>query len=297
MTSRRRFLGGAILAALAPLPVLGAEAKPTDAVARRFRGPLGLQLYSLRHQIRRRNAQTVQAALAYTKQAGYPEIEAPELYGLTSSEFRRLLDQTGLPCHSMMATYEQYESDLDGVIRDAHTLGATHVVNAWIPHSGPFTIDLCKKASANYNQWGKKLRAAGLRFAHHNHDYEFQPYRGAPLYEVMLKDTDPEYVDFEMDVFWVVAGGLNPVTLMRRHPTRIRLLHLKDMRKGPPVHDYAVTIPVNWDVPLGTGRVNWPAVLGESEKIGVRRYFVEDESDQAREQIIQSLHYLKTVAI
>ncbi len=298
MISRRGFLGTGIAAVLAPFPAVRVGATPAQGAARRrFHGPLGLELYSLRHQIKPGDAQTVRAALAYTKQVGYTEIEAPELYGLTSSEFRRLLNETSLPCPSMMATYQQYESDLDGVIRDAHTLGATHVVNAWIPHTGPFTLELCKQAAANYNRWGKKLRAAGLRFAHHNHDYEFQPYHGHPLYDVLVKDTNPEYVNFEMDVFWVVAAGLSPVALMRRYPTRIRLLHLKDMRKGPPEHDYRVSIPVNWDVPLGTGRVNWPAVLSEAEKIGVAQYFVEDESDRARKQIIQSRHYLTTVRI
>jgi sugar phosphate isomerase/epimerase len=198
---------------------------------------------------------------------------------------------------SMMATYEQYESDLDSVIRDAHTLGAAYCVNAWIPHQGPFTIDLCRRAAANYNQWGKQLKAAGLTFCHHNHDYEFQPYQGKPLYDTMIGETEPEYVHFEMDVFWVVAGGHSPVAYMRRYPSRFRLLHLKDMHKGAPVHDYKVTIPVEWDVPIGTGRVDMRGILREGERIKIKNYFVEDESREAPQNIIKSLHYLKTVRI
>ncbi len=295
MASRRQFLGavGAGLAA--------AVAPGTELLAKQqggpFRGPFGLELYSLRHEIKAGNAATVKAALDYSKDAGYTEIEAPGLYGLTAKRFRALADEAGLPCTSMMADYSQYGTDLAAVAEDAHTLGARNVVNAWIPHQGPFTLELCRATAKLYNKWGKKLRIEGLRFGHHNHGYEFQPYRGKTLFDLLVEETDPEYVDFEMDIFWIVDPGESPVAYLRRYPNRWRLMHLKDMKKGPPVHNLSGSEPVTWDVPLGTGRMNIPAILREAEQIGVKRYYVEDESPTAREGIVQTIHYLKTVRL
>ena len=295
MKSRRQFLG-VIGAGLA-----GAMAPVTESLAAQqgkpFRGPFGIQLYSLRHQIRSGNAVSVRSAMAYAKQVGYTEMEAPELYGLSAKLYRSLLDETGLPCTSMMATYDQFKNDLRTVAANAHTLGATNVVNAWIPHKGPFSIEVCRQTARIYNEWGKQLRAEGLHFAHHTHGYEFQPYQGHPLFDTLVKETNPEDVSFEMDIFWIVDPGQDPVALLKKYPNRWRLMHLKDMKKGPPTHNYTGGEPVSWDVALGTGRMDMPAILREAERVGVERFYVEDESDQAHGQIVKDLHYLKTVRL
>jgi sugar phosphate isomerase/epimerase len=295
MKSRRQFLG-VIGAGLA-----GAMAPVKESLAaqqgRPFRGPFGLELYSLRHQIKSGDSASVKAAMAYAKKVGYTEIEAPDLAGLSAKAYRSLLDETGLSCTSMMAGYDQFKMELPTVTENAHALGATNVVNSWIPHKGPFTIELCHETARLYNEWGKKLRAEGLRFAHHTHGYEFQPYEGQPLFDTLVKETNPEYVSFEMDVFWVVDPGHDPVAYLKQYPNRWRLMHLKDMKKGPPTHNYTGDEPVSWDVALGTGRMDFPAILAEAEHIGVGRFYVEDESDQAHDQIVKDLHYLKTVRI
>jgi sugar phosphate isomerase/epimerase len=295
MKSRRQFLG-VIGAGLA-----GAVAPVKESLAAQqgspFQGPFGLQLYSLRHQIKSGDAASVKEAMAYAKRVGYTEMEAPELYGLSAKEYRSLLDETGLPCTSMMATYEQFSTGLRTVAANAHTLGATNVVNAWIPHKGPFTLELCRATAKRYNEWGKQLRAEGLHFAHHTHGYEFQPYHGRPLFDRLVKETNPEDVSFEMDIFWVVDPGQSPVAYLKKYPNRWRLMHLKDMKKGPPTHNYTGGEPVSWDVAIGTGRMDMPAILREAERVGVKRFYVEDESDQAHEQIVKDLHYLKTVRI
>jgi sugar phosphate isomerase/epimerase len=295
MKSRRQFLG-VIGAGLA-----GAVAPVTESLAaqqgRPFRGPFGLELYSLRHQIKTGDAASVKTAMAYARQVGYTEMEAPELYGLSARQYRSLLDETGLPCTSMMATYDELTKELRTVAANAHALGATNVVNAWIPHKGPFTIELCHQTARLYNDWGSKLRAEGLHFAHHTHGYEFQPYEGQPLFDTLVKETNPEHVSFEMDIFWVVDPGHDPVAYLKKYPNRWRLMHLKDMKKGPPTHNYTGGEPVSWDVALGTGRMHLPAILAEAERVGVERFYVEDESDQAHDQIVKDLHYLKTVRI
>jgi sugar phosphate isomerase/epimerase len=296
MNSRRHFLGvlgGGLAGAVIPVK----ESLSAQNEGHLFHGPFGLELYSLRHQIKAGDAASVKAAMAYGKQVGYTEMEAPELYGLTAKEYRSLLDDVGLPCTSMMATYDEYKTELGKVAANAHTLGAGNVVNAWIPHRGPFTIELCRETAKLYNSWGKQLRAEGLRFGHHTHGYEFRPYQGKPLFDTLVEETNPDYVDFEMDIFWVVDPGKSPVAYLKKYPNRWRLMHLKDMKKGPPTHNYTGSEPVSWDVPLGTGRIDIPAILREAESVGVKRYYVEDESDRAHEQIVEDLHYLKTVRI
>ena len=297
MTTRRDFLGlasfalGGVVTSVKS-PRLFAKAGPL-----RFRGPFGLELYSLRNQIKRGDASTVEAALNYAKQVGYTEIEVPELYGLTAADFRKRLDQAGLPCTSLMTTYDECQNHLEDVIQNAHTLGAGHIINVWIPHRGPFTLPVCQQAITDYNQWGEKVHAAGLRFGHHTHGYEFQPYHGRPLFDMLIDQTHPSFVEYEMDIFWVVDAGESPVATMRRYPNRFRLLHLKDMLKGPPVKNYTGGAPLSWDVALGTGRIDLKGILREAHKIGVKQFYVEDESDNSRQNIVKSLHFLKTVKL
>jgi sugar phosphate isomerase/epimerase len=295
MKSRRQFLG-VIGAGLA-----GAVAPVTESLAaqqgRPFKGPFGLELYSLRHQIKSGDAASVKAAMAYAKHVGYTEMEAPGLYGLSAKHYRSLLDEVEMPCTSMMANYDQFKTELPTVAANAHALGATDVVNSWIPHKGAFTVELCRETARLYNEWGKQLRAEGLHFAHHTHGYEFQPYQGKPLFDMLVAETLPDDVSFEMDIFWVVDPGHSPVTYLKKYPARWRLMHLKDMKKGPPTHNYTGGEPVSWDVAIGTGRMDMPAILREAERVGVKRFYVEDESDQAHDQIAKDLHYLKTVRI
>ncbi|HUY14887.1 MAG TPA: sugar phosphate isomerase/epimerase [Terriglobia bacterium] len=297
MTTRRDFLGTAgasLLGLMASVKTRGIFAKGAPSS---FKGPYGLELYSLRNQIKRGDASTVEAALSYAKQVGYTEIEVPELYGLTAADFRKRLDQAGLPCTSLMTTYDECQNHLEDVIQNAHTLGAGNIINVWIPHNGPFTLSVCQQAIADYNTWGEKVHAAGLRFGHHTHGYEFQPYHGRPLFDMLIDQTHPSSVEYEMDIFWVVDAGESPVAYLQRYPNRFRLLHLKDMRKGPPVKNYTGGAPLSWDVPLGTGRIDLKGILREALKIGVKQFYVEDESNNSRQNIIQSLHFLKTVKL
>ncbi len=297
MTTRRDFLGTAGAAFWGLMTSVKSPGILAKGAPLSFQGPFGLELYSLRNQIKRGDASTVEAALSYAKQVGYTEIEAPELDGLKATDFRKRLDQAGLPCTSLMTTYDECQNRLEGVIQNAHTLGASHIINVWIPHNGPFTLAVCQQAIADYNTWGEKVHAAGLHFGHHTHGYEFQPYHGRPLFDMLVDQTHPSFVEYEMDIFWVVDAGESPVAYLQRYPSRFRLLHLKDMRKGPPVKNYTGGAPLSWDMPLGTGRIDLKEILREALKIGVKQFYVEDESNNSRRNIIQSLHFLKTVKL
>ena len=152
-------------------------------------------------------------------------------------------------------------------------------------------MDNFKRAAANFNGWAEKIHSGGLRLAYHNHDYEFRLYDGQPAYDTLI--NEPEPVVFEMDIFWVKRGGQDPVAYLKKYPQRFRLMHLKDMRAGTPLGDFSVGTSDEASVVLGTGTLDLPAILLAAENAGVERYYVEDESAEAPQNLTPNLKYLK----
>ena len=134
----------------------------------------------------------------------------------------------------------------------------------------------------------------GIKFYYHNHGYEFQPCDQGTLFDLLVAETDPHTVFFQMDVMWTVFPGQDPVKLLEKHPNRWLLMHLKDLRKGVPLGSLAGGTDLKNDVALGTGQVNWPALLRAAQKVGVKYYFIEDESPTAVEQF-RELRFLESV--
>ena len=194
-----------------------------------FKGPLGLQLYSLRHHFQK----NVPLALDHVQKLGFVEIEGGGNYNYGNERFRKMLEAHGLKLICSFSEYKALRDDIEGVISKAKQFGAEYVVCAWIPHEkGKFSEQNCREAIAVFNKAGEKLKAAGLRFAYHTHGFEFQPYKDGTLFDLMAAETKPEFVAFEMDVFWVAHGGADPVKLMQKYGNRFELMHVKDLKKG-----------------------------------------------------------------
>ncbi len=278
MTSRREFLALAGASA--------AMAAPRD----RFSGPLGIELYSLRREM----AKDIPSTLRRVREFGFKEVEVPGLYGMSAREFRALLDKAGLRATAMVVIDEQLRKTFDAAVADAQALGAEYVVYSWIPHQGTFTREDCLRGAAAMNDWGRRFRQAGLSFCYHPHGYEFQPCPEGTLFDVLAARTDPEVVAFQVDVFWMAWPGQDPVALMRRYPKRYPLLHLKDLRKGSK-GDLSGQAPEETSVAVGTGMIDFPAVLRAAKDIGVKRYYIEDEAPEADANIPVSLKYLRAV--
>lgn len=266
------------------------------AAAEAFKQHLGLQLWSLRDQMKA----DVPAALDWVKARGLVEVETAGTGGRSAEEFRRMLDERGLKAVSAHIGYEDLSKDLPGAIRTAKALGVKYVKTAWIPHQGPFTAELARKAAADFNRWGAAFRAEGITYGYHPHGYEFValPEEGGKTpFDLILENTKPEFVAFQMDVFWVFHAGMDPAALLRRHPTRWSLLHVKDIRKG------AVTglssghaAPID-NVAVGTGQIDWVAVLNAAQDIGVQHYLIEDETPTPLVCIPDSLKYLRALKL
>jgi len=138
------------------------------------------------------------------------------------------------------------------------------------------------------------LKEQGLTFCYHVHGYEFGPYEKGTLLDYIIKNTNPDDVSFEMDVLWTQFGGGDPVKLLKKYKERWKLVHLKDLRKGVKKDLTGGTSPEN-DVPLGTGEIDIPGIVKQANKLGIKHFFIEDESSNVQGQVPQSIAYLKSL--
>jgi sugar phosphate isomerase/epimerase len=260
-----------------------------------FAGTAGIQLYSLREQFKK----DVPGTLDHVKALGFTQVETATTYGLPQAEFLAMLKQRGLKPVAGHFQYEPLTKKLDECIAEAKALGYLYAVCPWIPHEiGNFNEADVQRAAADFNRIGEAFKKEGIAFAYHCHGYEFKPVsEGATetLFDRLAAATKPEFVAFEMDVFWVFQPGQNPAKLLERYGSRWHLMHLKDIRKGARIGVFTGKADKTDDVVLGTGQVDWPETLRAAAKAGVKYYFIEDESPSVLEQIPASLKYLETL--
>jgi sugar phosphate isomerase/epimerase len=270
--------------------------------------PLGLQLYTLGDEVAKDLTGTLQAVAAI----GYREVELPSFYGRPAKELRAALDSAGLACPSVHVPASPFAPGMISLADDpaklaaeVHALGARYVVmplfllaesalHAPKPGEGflatltaaatAMTADEWKRTAAFLNEKGREMKRLGLQLAYHNHNPEFLPLPdGANGFELLVKNTDPKLVAFELDVGWVAAGGADPVKVLSSHPGRIQLLHLKDL-KTTTAH-----IPFKMNPSdVGAGIIDWPRLLHAARTAKIDHYFVEQEPPFERPRIESS---------
>jgi len=286
--TKSRLLGWLALAGLTNF--LAAADRHAAGIGSSFTGPIGLQLYSLRAQF----SNSVPATLDQVRGFGIESVELAGTYNLTPQKFKEQLDVRGLKPVSGHFPFERYRDDVEGIAREARALGLQYVGCAWIRHDDPFDEKTCRDAAAVFNRAGEALAKQGLKFFYHTHGYEFQPHGSGTLFDLLMAETKPEFVRYEMDVFWIVHPGQDPVKLLEKYGRRFELMHVKDMKKGVK-GDLTGHSDVSNDVALGAGLMDWPAILQAARNAGVRWYFIEDESPTSVQQIPQSLRFLEQV--
>lgn len=257
-----------------------------------FHGPVGLQLYSLREMFAKNVPFAVQAARNF----GFRAVELAGVHGRSPAEFGMVLRRAGLKPVSAIVDFDRFVDRIDEVINEAKQLGVMYVGTAGIPHAGQFTEADARKAVRVFNSAGEMLARNGLKFFYHNHGFEFVRHGDETLFDLIVRESIPQFVAFEMDVFWTVHAGQDPVTLLKKYPDRWALMHLKDMRQGIESGQTMGTEYAHSNVALGTGQIDLPAVLKLAQQIGVKHYFVEDESPAVTQQIPVSLRFLESLA-
>ena len=261
-----------------------------------FKGPLGLQLYTFREEFKK----DVPGTLDKIKALGFVELEGGGDYGLGLEKFQSLLKERGLKVVSAGFGYKKLKDDLPGSVQRARDLGVKFVMCAWIDHDAKvgFTEADVRQAAADFNKWGEAFKKAGITFAYHPHGYEFRPLKEGSdrtHFDLLAEETKPEFVSFEMDVFWVTHPGQDPTKLLAKYPNRWALMHLKDLRKGAATGVHTGHAPQTDDVPVGSGQVNWPSVLKKATAVGVKHFFIEDESAAPLEAVPHSIKYLESL--
>lgn len=302
MTSRRSFLhllGTGLIAPFA-MPVGSRGSQPGAAPGAKavqmfgaFGGVLGLQLYSLRRQLDK----DVPGTLAMVRGWGLSEVETAGYYGRTAAAFAEELKRANLTAKSMHAGYDVLRDNLKQAVSEAKALGVSYVTTAWIPHDGPFTREHAERAAAHFTEWGRALQGEGFRFMYHLHGYEFASSPEGTLLDTIVQSTPAGMVNYEMDVFWVVRGGADPAAILQRYKGRFAALHLKDMAKGTPTGVVTGQAPESTNVPLGTGMIDYRAVIPAARDTGTKLFYIEDESDEVLAQVPQTLQYLGQLTI
>ncbi len=254
---------------------------------------LGLQLYSLRHQME----QNVPAALEQVADWGLGVVEGGgALYGMTADHFRETLQANGLRLVSVDTNFEELRDNPMAVIYKARFYGADFATFYWIPHDGNtgFTEADTRAAIAVMNEAGPLLREHGITLQYHVHGYEFLPHGDGTLFDLMAGEVTGG--QFQMDVFWVRQGGADPVALLRKYPGRFLSLHLKDRAYGTPDSTDGRADEES-NVVLGQGDVDIAGVVAEARRQGIDWWFIEDESTRVLEQVPQSLDYLEGLGV
>lgn len=258
-----------------------------------FQGSVGLQLYSLRAQFKRDVPRTLDEIKGWGVKYAEAYADLLPATKLTPAELKAELDARGIKLVSSHFSYEQIRDHVEDVARDAEAMGLKYAGIAWVPHKGAFDEKACRETAAVFNRAGEALAKHGIKFFYHVHGYEFQPYKDGTLLDLLMKETNPKYVHYEMDVFWIVFPGQDPVKLLKKYGRRWELMHLKDMKKGTPTGSLSGGTDVNNDVALGAGQIDMAAVLHTAKKTGVKWYFIEDESSSSEKQIPESLRWLE----
>ena len=282
MPTRREFLqtGAAALSAAALLgPGEWLRADPLGL-------PLGLQLYSVRQML----AQDYAGTLRQIAALGYREVEAAGFFQHTPAQVRQAMHAAGLRCVGGHYPLHDLLTQQDSILAYARAAGLRYVVCSFPWFKNParikdtsfrtqvqsFTLEDWRWSAEQFNRIGAKVRAAGMHFAYHNHTMEFAPQQGVVPYEELMRLTDSSLVTMEMDCGWVIVGGGNPVEYLRRYPTRITLLHVKDFKKTS--HPATVADPPP-AAELGQGTIDYRPIFAAAKKAGhIRHMYVEQEA-------------------
>jgi sugar phosphate isomerase/epimerase len=250
---------------------------------------VGLQLYSLRHQMEA----DLPKAIAQVEKWGINAVEGGgNLYNYPISDFKALLDKHHVQVVSVDTNYEELRDNPIAVAYKAKLYGAQFATFYWIPHNNPFSADYAKEAVEIMNKAGALLKKNGVTLQYHPHGYELIPYEGGTVLDYMLKNVTE--AKFQMDVFWIKHGGQDPAELLKRYPGKFTSLHLKDRLSGT---DSLVSYQAaaEYNVVLGTGDVGIDKVISAAKQQGIRYFFLEDESSKVLTQIPKSIDYINSL--
>jgi sugar phosphate isomerase/epimerase len=244
---------------------------------------ISLQLYTVREETARDMATT----LRRISEIGYPAVEFAGFGGLSAEDLRNILEDLGLRASGAHVPFDSWETDPEAVIAEMHTLDCAYAILPMAPPEQHGDESTVVTLAGSLNQWGELCRKEGITFSYHNHAFEFAPLGGTTMWDVLVRETDPEFVCFELDLYWVRYGGADPEPLLSDLGDRIPLVHLKDMASDEQ----------RSDLPVGEGTMPWNTLLRAADTAGVQWYVAEQDNPRdALEDVRISLQSMRELA-
>lgn len=271
MIPRRTFLKqtGLVVAAttLIPSHLLAAEQDKA----------LGLQLYSLRDFLKKKDLQNI---ISKISQVGIKEIETygysreALFWGHKAREFKQMLSDYGLNSPSGhysggdYLTGDKNISDFNYILDAAKEMDQKYIIIPSIPGSLQESIDGFKRSAEKLTEIGEMCKDQGMKLAYHNHAFEFKDFQGKNGMEIFLTEIDKDLIDFELDIYWVVRAGIDPVSLFKKYPGRFKLWHIKDMMKADET----------LNTEIGAGSINYKEMMAYTQTSGLEHLIIEQEN-------------------
>jgi sugar phosphate isomerase/epimerase len=289
--NRRKFIVSAALTTLAASPL--ARALEADNTYRRN---IGLQLYTVRNELAKDTPGTIKAVAAagykQAEMAGFPDCD-PVI--AAAKECGLALNSSHFQWDAVIHPKDDSYSDFQRIVEKAHRVGLTHLVIPYLVDTDRKTLDDYRRIAAHANKAATLAKKAGIQLAYHNHAFEFEPKEGGKTgFDIFMAEFSPE-MQFELDVFWIKAGGVEPAALIKKLSGRVSQVHLKDLKAGIPLPAFG-SVPNDAFQELGDGIIPMEPILVASKAAGVKYCHVEqDQSPDPIASIRQSVNYLKSL--
>ncbi len=242
---------------------------------------VGVQLYTVRNLMK----SDFEGTIAKVAAIGYKEVEFAGLFNHSPKDVRAILDKDGLTAPSSHVGYDIVENHWPETIEAAKIIGQSYIVCPGIPDDMRKQADGYKRIAEQFNKAGEASNKAGIKFAYHNHTWEFEPsplLGGKHPYDFLLDSTDPKLCNMEMDLCWAAVAGQDPVSYFNRYPGRFPLVHVKDMKKLPKPSDDN-TVPTKLDnleadmTDAGSGVIDWKRIFASADIAGIKHFIVEND--------------------
>ena len=246
--------------------------------------PIGLQLYTLRDMMQRNVEYTLQQVAAI----GYKEVEFAGLFDKSAKTVRtKMLDKFGLTSPSSHIPYDRLRSNLQAVVDEANALGNRFIVCPWLDAAVRKDGAAWRKIAADFNRFGEAIQRAGLTFAYHNHDFEFERLPdGGNGFDILLADCDPKLVKIELDLYWITHAGGDPLAYFAKWPGRFPLVHVKDRTGSGQITN------------VGQGSIDWNKIFAKRREAGIQHFFVENDNPKSPlEDIKASYTYMSKLGL
>lgn len=282
---RRKFLQASLamsVSGLAGVPIYADTAPNNISLSGKIKN-IGVQLYTVRDQM----ALNPEATIAKVAELGYKEIEFAGYFDRTAKQIKNTLDQEGLSAPSTHVDISETQSDkLKALIEYSNIVGHKYIIVPFLPPNFRNSLDKFKMLADQFSEIGEECNRGGIKFAYHNHEFEFDEIEGVRLFDYLLSQVDENLLTMQMDLHWIIKAGYDPIKYFNRYPGRFPLCHVKDLTTEGTMVD------------VGHGKIDFASIFAHSETAGLKHFIVEhDEPKNSMQSITNSYAHLESMII